>query len=278
VDVDAQRQRCARAPLASSASQRAPENSSLYRWYASFALATASLPFRSSGAPASSSRRSASVSTRETKKLATDATGPGSPLEPAQVRLDDLDVALQREDQRHVDRPPARDHLLDRRQPFLRRRNLDVAVRPVDELVQPLRLDDRPVGVECEVRIDLDRDPAVLALAGVPHLPQQVAGVLHVLHGEPEEDLLRVVLLGEHLAQLLVVGIPLRDRLLEDRRVRRHADHRVLLQHPRELPALQHLPREEVDPDALAELAELVKFRLSHRWSPFPSPRSSQAF
>ena len=40
---------------------------------------TASFPLRSSGAPASSSRRSASVSTRETKKLATDATFTGSP-------------------------------------------------------------------------------------------------------------------------------------------------------------------------------------------------------
>ena len=139
------------------------------------------------------------------------------------------------------------------------RRDLHEAVRLVDQLVQALRLVDRRLRVVGEVRVDLDRDVAVLPVAAVPDRAQEVARVLDVLHRELEEDLLRVVLLGEHLAQLVVVGVALGDRLLEDRRVRGDADDGVLLHHPRELPALQHLPREEVDPDALAELGQLVQ-------------------
>ena len=84
-----------RAPP-SARRRRAPSSSR----YASFAFATASLPFRSSWPPIASSRLSASVSTRETKKLATDATPArvaarlDEPLDPADVRLHHLAVAL----------------------------------------------------------------------------------------------------------------------------------------------------------------------------------------
>ena len=70
--------------------------------------------------PSSSSRRSVSVSTRDTKKLATEMTSGGiaalldEALEPTDVRLGDLRVAGEREDQRDVDRAAARDAVLDR--------------------------------------------------------------------------------------------------------------------------------------------------------------------
>ena len=80
VEVDAQRQRCVVAPLPARNSQRGPENVSCQWRYASLAFAIASLPLsRVAWPPISSSRRSASVSTRETKKLATEATFAGSP-------------------------------------------------------------------------------------------------------------------------------------------------------------------------------------------------------
>ena len=72
--MDAHRHHCFDAPFDSRNSQRSPENISCQFWYASFAFATASLPRSVSArsAPIASSRLSASVSTRETKKLATD--------------------------------------------------------------------------------------------------------------------------------------------------------------------------------------------------------------
>ena len=65
------------------------------------------------------------------------------------------------------------------------------------------------------------------------------------------------------LAQLLVVGVALGDRALEDRRVRRHAvdaiaDERL------ELALLDEAAREEVDPDALAMGGELLQRRVGH--------------
>src|SRR5439155_19443450 len=119
------------------------------------------------------------------------------------------------------------------------------------------------------------RDVAVLAVALVPHEAEQVAGVLDVFDGEPQEDLLRVLLLGEYLAELLVVGAALGDRRLEDRRVRRDADDGVVADQLRQLALAQQTAREVIDPHALAELGQLLQ-TASHRFVPLPSPRSSQ--
>ena len=131
-------------------------------------------------------------------------------------------MALEREDQRDVDRDAGGDRLLDRGQARLRGGDLDEQVRAVDERVQALGLLDRALGVVGEARVDLERDPAVAGvLAGlVPLRAQDVAGAADVLDGEREEDLLGLGLVLEHLAQLLVVGVALGDRRLEDRRVR----------------------------------------------------------
>ena len=145
------------------------------------------------------------------------------PLQAADVGLGDLAVALEREDQRDVDGDPARDRLLDRRQALLRGGDLHEQVRAVDQLVEVRGLLDRALGVVGEVRVDLERDPAVLAAALVVHRTQHVAGGLDVAGGEREEDVLRLALALEHLAQLLVVGVALGDRALEDGRVRGHA-------------------------------------------------------
>ena len=97
--------------------------------------------------PSSASQRAASVrapprafslsslsqtlSTRDTKKLATDASPSSLPpggdavLEARQVRLDHLLVLQQREDQRDVDAHPLGGQRADRRDPLGRRRHLD---------------------------------------------------------------------------------------------------------------------------------------------------------
>ena len=153
------------------------------------------------------------------------------PLEPAEVGLDRPLRALQREDQRHVDVAAAGGHLLDRRQPRLRRRDLHEQFGRSIQLVQALRFGDVAVGVVGEVRVDLDRDVAVLALAARPR-PGAAGRRRRAMscdgepRGRPPSGRLPRL---EHLAQLLVVGVALRDRLLEDRRVRGDADDGVLL-------------------------------------------------
>ena len=89
-------------------------------------------------------------------------------LDAADVGLGDLAVALEREDQRDVDRDARGDRVLDRLQALDRRRDLDEEVRAVDQLVQALGLGLGGLGVVREVRVDLERDPAVLAACPRP--------------------------------------------------------------------------------------------------------------
>ena len=94
-------------------------------------------------------------------------------LEAAQVGLDHLLVAGEREDQGHVDRAAAGGHLFDRPDAGVRGRDLDQQVRPRDRRVEHRGLVDRGLGVVGEVGVDLDRDVAVTA-AGVA--PRPAAG------------------------------------------------------------------------------------------------------
>ena len=149
--------------------------------------------------------------------------------------------------------------------PGLRGGDLDEQVRAVDEGVQALGLLDRALGVVGEARVDLERDPAVAGVLAdlVPLRAQDVAGAADVLDGEREEDLLGLGLVLEHLAQLLVVGVALGDRRLEDRGVRGDAVH-ALAHEPFEIAVPDEGARQEVDPDALPVGGELVQRSLGH--------------
>ena len=168
-------------------------------------------------------------------------------------------MALEREDQRDVDGDAGGDRLLDRGQALVRGGDLDQQVRAVDQAVQALGLVDRGLGVVREVRVDLERDPAVLAVAVVPDAAEHVAGGADVVAREREEDLLRLGLGGARTSlDLVVVGVALGDRALEDRRVGGHADDAVVDQ-AGEVAVVDEGARQVVDPDALALLGELLQ-------------------
>ena len=148
--------------------------------------------------------------------------------------------------------------------PSLRGGDLDEQVRAVDQRVQALGLVDRGLGVVREVRVDLERDPAVLAVALVPDGAQDVAGVADVVRGEREKISLGSRLAaGDELADLVVVGVALGDRALEDRRVGGDA-HDALVDQAGEVAVLDEGARQVVDPDALAVLGQLLERGLGH--------------
>jgi hypothetical protein len=179
-------------------------------------------------------------------------------LDAADVGLHHLAVALQREDQRHVDRDAGGDRVLDRLQALDRGRDLDEEVGAVDELMEADGLGLGLLGVVREVGVDLERDPAVLAVALVPDGAQDVAGIPDVVLGELPEDLGRIVVGGAQLADLVVIGVAFGDRALEDRGIGRHT-HDALLDQSLEVAVLHEAPRQEVDPDALIVLGELLQ-------------------
>src|SRR3954454_1036480 len=196
---------------------------------------------------------------RDTRHLARVSAGLDEVLEALDVGLGDRAVAVQAEDQRDVDGDAGADRLLDRAQAVLRRGDLDVDVRAVDELAQARGLLDGGVAVERDLRIDLERHEPVDPAGALVGVAQDVARVLDVAHRELEEDLLGVLAALQDLLDLLVVGVAGRDRLLEDRGVGGHADDGVLLDQTLEIAVLEQRTRQEVDPDALALFGELMQ-------------------
>ena len=89
------------------------------------------------------------------------AAGRGERFEPADVRLDDLGVAVQREDEGDVDAATLGDHRSDRRYAFGGGGDLDEQVRERDALMQITGRGDGRVGVARELGGYLDRDEAV---------------------------------------------------------------------------------------------------------------------
>ena len=183
--------------------------------------------------------------------------GGDQPLESAQVGLRNLAVPAEREDQRYVDRVAAGGHLLDRRDAGVGGGNLDQQVRSRDCVVEVCRLGDRRLGVAGERGFDLDRDVAVAGLRSLPDGPQKIAGGRDVAESEAEEDALGVAFAAG--ADLFVVGVPARERLLENARVGGDADDGVLSDSLRECAGFDQVARQVVDPDALAERRQLMQ-------------------
>ena len=180
-------------------------------------------------------------------------TGGQPPLQAAQARLGRSHRLLAREQQRDVDRHAVEDDLLDRLQALRCARDLDEQVGLGSLLAQPVRCLDGVGGVVGQQRRDLERDPAVHALAGVEGRAEQVGRLAQVFEGEFEEQVLvRQVGIGEH-ANAGVVAAALADGVLEDRRVRGQPGHRQVADVARQRAAGQQRARDVVEPEALAE-------------------------
>ena len=145
--------------------------------------------------PISSSRASTSLSTRETKKDATECSVDRSPplraglLETVEVGVHDLLVASQPEDQRDVDADALAQRLDDRGQSLVGGGDLDEQVGPVD-LAPQLGADSMVPSVS-KARLgatSIDTRPSTPPWPR--DLRQRVAGVAHVVGGQLGDDVL----------------------------------------------------------------------------------------
>ena len=177
-------------------------------------------------------------------------------LEPLDVGLGDRLVGLDREQQRDVDVYSLVDRLLDRRHAVRGAGDLDHQVGTLDPPPVIPGHGQRALCVVGDVGCDLERDEAVLAAALLVDSGEHVAGQLDIALGELRIDLQGLESLARELLQVLVVVVGPQDRLLKDRRVGSDAAQRLLLHHPRELPALHEGPADLVQPDADARARE----------------------
>jgi hypothetical protein len=178
-------------------------------------------------------------------------------LQAAEVGFDHLFVNLLREEQRDVDLDARGGQLADRRQPGARRRHLDHDVVAAGGLGEPFRLGDRRGRVHREIGRDLEADEAVAAAGRLVHRPQHVGGAADVFEREAFVERHDAAVAGAlGLLERGVVVAAAGDRLLEDRRVRRHAGKPVALDQPREIALGNEAPRKKVEPKGLAVLVQ----------------------
>ena len=180
----------------------------------------------------------------------------GVALEPAEVRLDDLGVPGDREDQRDVDGDALGEALLDGGDARQRGRDLHEHVRARGLAVQPVDLFDRGGGLVGAVGRDLHRHEPVGAVQRVVRGTEHVRGVADVV--EDEGPVRRVdggTALGQ-LGELLVVALAGGHRLLEDRRVGRDTADAVVLDETLQPASGDQLAGEVVVPRALPVLDE----------------------
>ena len=180
-------------------------------------------------------------------------------LEPGHVRVDDLAVALEREDQRHVDRDPLGQRRGDGGDALGRGRDLDVHVRPVDQPPQLLGLGDRRLGLAREPRVDLERDPPVDAVGGVVDGPQHVGRPADVIGGDHPRRLFDRDLADRQVLDLRLVGVALGEGVGEDRRVRRHAANLEVLDQAGQVAGVEPVPADVVEPDGYAGCRDFLE-------------------
>ena len=176
------------------------------------------------------------------------ARGPGV-LDAVEEGVDHLGVAPPGEDQRHVDADALGQALGDGRQAGDRRRDLDEQVGPVDKPPQLAGLGDGLLGVVREAGVDLDGHPAVDAVGGVVGRAQHVAGPAHVEGGDHAEGFLDPDATHGEVMDLPVVVVAPDDRLLEDRRIRRHAHDVTVPDQPGQAALGEAGAAEVVEPD-----------------------------
>ena len=240
----------------------------------------AALPFSAvaSGVPIAASRLSTSVSTRETKNDATDAIVEMScplaaaGLEPGHVGVDDLAVAGEREDQRHVDRDPLGQRRGDRRDALGRGRDLDEHVRPVDQPPQLLGLGDRRLGLAREPRVDLDRHPPVEAVGGVVGAAEHVGRPADVVGGDHPGRLADLDPAHREVLDLRLVVVALGQRVGEDRRVRRHPADLEVLDQAGQVAGGEPVPVDVVEPDGYPGCRDFLE-HVAHVTASFLSVR-----
>ena len=168
------------------------------------------------------------------------------------LERDDLGVALDREDQRHIDVRALRDHRLNRGQASRRGGDLHHHVWPCRAPAQGARSRDRAVRVAGDLGRNLDAHEAVATALTVIDRPQHVGRRLHVFKQQVPNDRFSVLTGVEAPRDVVRIGVRARQRLCKNRRIRGHAGHTEVAI-ARKLSGLDHGSVDVVEPDALAQ-------------------------
>ena len=171
--------------------------------------------------------------------------------------VDDCAVALQGEDQGHVDADAFAQSCRDGGKAFQCCRNLDEDVALVDLLVELLGLSDRALRVPGQAGVDLDGDAAVDAFGGGGDRSEEVAAGGHVGRGHFKDGLLGRDALPGKVRELTLVGVGLGDGCFEDGGVGGHADDVLFVDELLQATAGEPFAGEVIQPDGDTGLGQL---------------------
>src|SRR6266513_1843284 len=198
-------------------------------------------------------------------------------LDATQIRFGRGDVLLAREQQGHVDRYPVKDRFLDRRTAFRRARNLDVQIRTLGLGVDTRGCGDAARGVVGQQRRYFHRYPAVDAVGRIEDRTAQIGGPSQIferqLHEERFTGFSRLCL----VANALVVGGGIADRLVENGRVRGQARDRELVDVTAQRAVVENFAGDVVQPETLAEVVQLLCLVHGRSWFVAATPTGEAA-
>lgn len=163
--------------------------------------------------------------------------------------VDDRAVALQGEDQGHVDADALGQRSRDGFEAFKRCRDLDVDVVLVDLGVEVLGLGDGSCGIPSKAGVNLDGDAAIHTLGGGGDGSEEIAGVSDVRGGDFED---RFFDAGTGRGLRCDGGVVIRagsDGGVEDRRVGGHTNNVLLVDELLQGARLQAVAGKVIKPD-----------------------------
>ena len=182
-------------------------------------------------------------------------------LEPVEVGLHHRVVAVEGEDQCHVDADALGEAPGDRGQSLAGGGDLDEQVGPVDHPPQQPGLGDGAVGVVGQVRVDLDGHAAVAPVAVLVDRCEQVADRADVVGGQQPHGLGDRNVEGGQVVQLLGVDLAARDGLVEDGGVGGDADDVLVADQGAQRARHEPAPAHVVEPDR-----DTFVGKLAQRW------------
>ena len=187
------------------------------------------------------------------------------PLDAAQVRIRRGQVLFARKQQRDVDRHAGEDRLLDRGNACPCSGNLDEQVGASRSRMQSPRFADAARRIVRQQRRHFHRHPTVDAAGRLVGRTEQIRRLRQVFEREIDEQLFAGLPRGRLSANRIVIEAAVTDGVIENRRVGREPGYVEIIDVASQRAVDQHLARDVVEPEALAELVKsLRRFHRCH--------------
>ena len=115
------------------------------------------------------------------------------------------------------------------------------------------RLGDAARRVVGELWRNFERYPAIDAVGRLVNRKKQVRGASEILERQIEEQRFARLAASDELSYRFVVGLAVRNRMIEDRRIGCEPGDRAFVYVSLERPAVEQLTGDAVDPESLAD-------------------------